>query len=131
MQTSNQYDRSKQMQNQLRKEQLRLPFGQIQANRGQAINDPRKLMGGQMKPPGSPQAIPQANTKPALVASAPAQGQAQEVSQQEVIPTMNPSMGDVPTQSMNPHQTFIQEALKQGYSPDMVMQFMTAKLNLR
>ena len=35
------------------------------------------------------------------------------------------------TGASNPHQFFIQEALKQGYSQDMIMGFLRNKLNLK
>jgi hypothetical protein len=52
-----------------------------------------------------------------------------QAGQQTAFPQAPPQQVD--GEGMNPHKMFIQEALKQGYSPEMVMNFLTSKITQR
>jgi hypothetical protein len=112
----------------LPKGQLQQPTNQQMINMPMPANSPMggqmmnsQMMNNQMMQPG-PQGQNNPNQMMQQIPQQQAQLQQSQQSQKSAFPQAQNGQG------VSPHQKFIQDALKQGYSPDMVMQFLMNKV---
>jgi hypothetical protein len=113
-----------------------------QQNRFLNSGTPQKNMAVGQLPPHSQlkaQQVPAQSVPTQQVPTQPLPLQQVSPAQTQAIQTANQQQAAFPqatnttpvNNASNPHQVFIQQALKQGYPPDMIMQFLSNQINLK